>query len=249
MAYNYYVPHFSGNGPVGLDNTISMSMARHMPPSPQGWGPSQLIALNRVHAEYAAFRKNQQEVPEPYRPVDPFAIKVRLTIRFFDKETWRRKSELIMKSPATYLYLHNGKSMIPEVLPPPSRKKTTLESLMKRMLENAGSDHGVVTFKIGEDAVEIKANSCIIQSRIGVPLLRDGHREAADMEIILPHISVEVFKVFLQYLYTQQLSDADLKKYAMDLIVLADQYSVPDLYYHVEYYLCWVTQVRTYTRF
>ena len=101
---------------------------------------------------------------------------------------------------------------------------------------------GVVTFKIGPAAVQIPVNSCIVQSRIGVPLLRHGLSEATTKEIVLPHVEVPVFKCFLQYLYTQQLADADLHKYPNELLALADQYNVPDLYYKMEHYLCWITQ-------
>jgi hypothetical protein len=101
---------------------------------------------------------------------------------------------------------------------------------------------GVVTFKVGPDAVQIPVNSCIIQSRIGIPLLRKGLNEATTKEIILPHVEVPIFKCFLQYLYTQQLPDADLHKYPNELLALADQYNVPDLYYKMEHYLCWITQ-------
>ena len=101
---------------------------------------------------------------------------------------------------------------------------------------------GVVTFKIGPAAVQIPVNSCIIQSRIGIPLLRKDMNEDATKEIVLPHVEVPIFKCFLQYLYTQQLSDADLHKYPTELLALADLYNVPDLYYKMEHYLCWITQ-------
>ena len=101
---------------------------------------------------------------------------------------------------------------------------------------------GVVTFKIGPDAVQIPVNSCVIQARIGVPLLRKGLNEATTKEITLPHVEVPIFKCFLHYLYTQQLPDADLHKYPSELLALADQYNVPDLFYKMEHYLCWLTQ-------
>lgn len=230
-----------------IDNTISKTTYGDISGPGGRCGLERAFELDVIQRRAGIFHTEQDAIArrsaDPAAPREIFKINMRLTIRFVSPETWRTYSEEMISNPAKHIYLHNLRSMIPQVLPPTPTKKTTLESVMKRMLENAGTDHGVVTFKVGPEGVRFQANSCIIQSRIGVPLLRDGLAESREMEINLPHVRVDVFKIFLEFLYTQRLSDADMRWFARELYVLADQYNVPDLIFQVEYYLCWITQV------
>ena len=209
-----------------------------------GWGIVNMFKVDDAIAAEGKFQAEQRlihYIPPELRPAHiPFKLNGRLTVRFVDDETWAKHSERMMLYPSMYLYLNHDQSS--SIYPSPPAERLSLERCMARMLEHADSDQGVVTFIVGPDAVSIQVNSCIVQSRIGVPLLREGLAEAAAKEIRFPHVDVRIFRVFLRYLYTQQLSDADLRAYPAQLLALADQYSVPDLYYKMEHYLCWITQ-------
>jgi uncharacterized beta-barrel protein YwiB (DUF1934 family) len=224
--------------------TIGSSSAKHMQQGEAGWGFDKIINMPQLIEAEQIFQAEQtkiQYIPEELRPAyTPYKLRGRFYIRF--PEATDRQWQKMMANPHTYLYLPNKTSTVQGIYPKAPANKTSLESFMTRMLEHVESDQGVVTIKVGPDAVAIPVNSCIIQSRIGVPLLREGHSEATTKEINLPHVSVDVFKVFLHYLYTQKLSDVDLHKFPMELLELANMYFVTDLFYKIEYYLCWKTQ-------
>jgi hypothetical protein len=230
-----------------IDNSISMTSCQDLSAANCGWGFGRFFDLNTIKAKARMFREEQEAIErnpsDPPRPPEPFKICGRFTIRFISLQVWMARSDDMVAHPAKYLYLNNLRSMVAQVYPPTPSKKITLESVMKSMLENAGSDNGVVTFKVGPEGTPFLANSCIIQSRIGVPLLREGLAESRDKEVTLPHIRAKVFKIFLQFLYTQRISDTEMKWAARELFVLADQYNVPDLRFMTENYLCFVTQV------
>ena len=226
--------------------TIGSSSAKHMQPGEAGWGFDKIINMPQLIEAEQIFQAEQtkiQYIPEELRPAYvPYRLRGRLYIRFAEASTTDQQWQKMFVNPHVYLYLPNKTSTVQGIYPKAPAIKTSLESLMTRMLEHVESDQGVVTIKVGPDAVAIPVNSCIIQSRIGVPLLREGHSEASTKEIRLPHVEVEVFKVFLHYLYTQKLSDVDLHKFPMELLELANMYYVTDLFYKIEYYLCWKTQ-------
>jgi hypothetical protein len=225
---------------------LSRSTGKHLRANEMGWGFVNMLSLaDAVEAEQR-FQEEQsliEYIPAESRPAYiPFKISGRFTLRFISDADWEKHSEAMTAHAHAYLYLERVGSLVKGVYPKPPPDRMTLEGCMARMLDHVEADQGVVTFKVGPGAVSIQVNSCIIQSRIGVPLLREGLAEAASKEIRLPHVEVGIFRIFLQYLYTQKLPDSDLRRFSVQLMALADQYIVPDLFYKTEYYLCWITQ-------
>lgn len=227
------------NAPIGN----SKSVAKNLKSIETGWGFINMIKIEDAVAAEKKFQAEQsliQYIPAESRPkYIPFKIHGRLSIRFVDDETWAKHEERMTMHPSMYLYLNNSPAGI---YPSPPAERLSLEKCMSKVLEQVETDQGVVTFKVGPEAVSIQVNSCIVQTRIGVPLLREGLAEAAAKEIRLPHVEVRIFKIFMHYIYTQQLSDNDLRTCSAQLLALADQYNVPDLFYKMEHYLCWITQ-------
>ena len=206
-----------------------------------GIGFINIMTMQDVRSKAEKFHSQQAQVLRPDQT--PFELRVRITIRCVDPETWEKYSAAMSAEPERFLYLRNRRSFVDGEYPAPLGRTFSASECMESMLENADSDKGMVTFVVGQDAVRIPANSCVIQSRIGVPLIREGMGEASTKEIKLPHIPVEMFRVFLRYIYTRKLDENALRDYAMPLLELSNQYDVPDLKYTCEYYLCWATQV------
>jgi hypothetical protein len=220
------------------DLGTSKSVAKNL--TEPSWGFFSIINIGHTVAAEKNFQVEQSKflyIPAESRPKHiPYKINGRLTIRFVSDELWEKLNEKMLTEPRVFLYV------APPIFPPPPAEKLSLESCMAKVLERVEADQGVITFKVGPDAVSIPVNSCIVQSRIGVPLLREGLAEHATKEIVMPHTEVKAFKSFINYLYTQQLSDTDLHAYAQQLLALADQYNVPDLFYKMECFLCWKVQ-------
>ncbi len=236
VVYNMTIFPSTPDQPVGNSKSLAKKLTE------SGWGFVNMIKIEDAIAAEKKFQAEQSlihYIPAELRPsYIPFKIHGRLTIRFVDDETWEKHGESMTLHPAMYLYLDSRAGIYPS----PPAERLSLESCMAKMLEQVDADQGIVTFKVGPDAVSIQVNSCIVQSRIGVPLLREGLAEAASKEIRLPHVEVRIFRIFIHYIYTHQLSDHDLRAFPTQLLALADQYNVPDLFYKMEHYLCWITQ-------
>jgi len=227
---------------------FARSTGKHLRANEMGWGFVNMMSLAEIVEAEQQFQAEQsliEYIPAESRPAYiPFKINGRFVLRFISDADWETHADTMVAYPHVYLYLERTGSIAKGIYPKAPFERTTLEGCMARMLERAAadSDQGVVTFKVGVEAVSIQVNSCIIQSRIGVPLLRQGLAEAASREIKLPHVDVGVFRIFLNYLYTQKLQDTDLRRFSIQLMALADQYDVPDLFYTTEHFLCWIVQ-------
>jgi hypothetical protein len=236
MIYNLTIlPHSRGHEYVIISGAEKLSQRI------AGVGQT-MIRLETAIAAARAFQREQRLVEHDQpgaRPAFvPFTMRGRLTVRFPTDAEWEAHHEHMKAHADTYLYILNPDGIYPDV----PAENTSLEDSMLRMLDAAKDDCGSVLFKIGPDEVGFHANSCVVRSAIGVPLLREGHVEFASKEIRLPHIEPAVFKVFLRYLYTRRIPDEDLRRFAIEMLALADQYHVPGLAFHTEHYLCWRIQ-------
>lgn len=243
LAYSIrFISTERGSDPIVLSHARDFS-------SHESWGFGRVFTTKEIKERSERFYNRQLLAGQGVmrssarEPLLPFKLNIQMTVRFFDVQTWGKYSEAITKDPCRFLYLKNQKSAVVEIQPNRPDALPDVKARLRAMLEDAQSDVGVVTFVVGEESARIMANSCIIQSRIGVPLLHGAMMEGATKEIRLPHISPNVFRIYLRFLYTNEINDSELAEHAITLMDLANQHHVKDLMYACECYLCWATQV------
>ena len=89
------------------------------------------------------------------------------------------------------------------------------------------------------------AHDCIVRAALDVPILNGNMVEGARNVVSLPETPVEEFRVLLEYMYTQEVPAATMRKYAVGLLALSNQYLDPSLFNKCESYLCYKVHVRS----
>ena len=98
----------------------------------------------------------------------------------------------------------------------------SLEDAMDKLLDHGQGD---ITFVIAENGKRINVHSEIIKQFLTVPILHDSMKEASSKEILIEDANFESFASFIRYIYTGRVKEADMEKYAEELLVLGDRYN------------------------
>ena len=182
------------------------------------------LVEDEVHAEHifsnarrwcAAFYTSQQ--PRSVSFVHTFVL------RLLTNEEWKRFEG---RKGAQALLLHEiGLNL---------QMDLSSNTRMRALLLNASTDGDVVFVVAGE---RIRAHSFIIKHFLPVPLLQMS--EGASKEIVISDTKPEVFRTFVEYLYTQDEVDEEsiIEQHAMDLLVLANKYTYDRLHRLCDFHL------------
>ena len=213
-----------------------------------GWGLNRMFSKNVIGERAEEFLKMKEcnviYIPPESRPHHKFTIHGVLTVRIVDPDIWGIRKADMEKRPAVYLYSDTELYPTYNRIYPEKQRITTLEDKMDSMFENGSDeDNGKYTFVVNGESIFVHSN--IITPSMEVPLTNAGMSESATKTVVLPDEKVAPFKVFIRFLYTLRVTEADMWTHAVDLLRLSDKYRVGMLHYMCEWYLCWHTQVST----
>ena len=243
-----FIFHISiyGDGPQGKNHVCCT--AKQMTMIETSWGFPKVIRMEEIQTLAHSYHESETRTvyvpPESRPPFAPFFIKARLMVRFVNTADWTRLSADMLAYPSRYLVIQpRGDSHYPR---PPVAPAPPIKERMRKMLRDADPEQkGVFTFLVGKDKVPMYAHDCIVRVALAVPILNDNMAEGARNVVTLPETPVEEFRVLLEYLYTQEVPAATLRKYAIGLLALSNQYLDPSLFNKCESYLCYKVHVRS----
>ena len=212
------------------------------------WGFPKIMRMDDIqtlaHSHHASEASTVYVPPESRPPFSPFFMKARLIVRFVNASDWTRLGADMLGYPSRYLVIQpRGDSHYPR---PPVAPAPPIKERMRKMLRDADPEQkGVFTFLVGKDKVPMYAHDCIVRAAIDVPILNGNMVEGARNVVTLPETPVEEFRVLLEYMYTQEMPAATMRKYAIGLLALSNQYLDHTLFYKCESYLCYKVHVRS----
>ena len=211
----------------------------------EGWGTNKMFdAADMVTASLDFKIKRNREVvyvPPDSAPYYPFVLSGIATIRTVSAEEWALRKDDMTKSPNAYLYLSTTKSNHY----PDERPMLTHEARMRNMLSGVSeADNGVYTLIVGSGEVRFEVHANVLNSLVtDVRILNRMFTEGKNRTVRLPDDDPDTIRVFIQFVYTLEVADHDMEKYAAGLLQLTDKFFVRMLHYLCEWYLCWKVQV------
>jgi hypothetical protein len=109
--------------------------------------------------------------------------------------------------------------------PPPPTKTIEVEpfSLESHMESWLAKGDGDVTFIVGAQKAHVRAHSSFIRHTIEIPIIHEDMREGASNEIIMPDIDPNVFRAFLNFVYTGRVKHWHMKQHCLALLALGDR--------------------------
>ena len=106
-----------------------------------------------------------------------------------------------------------------------------------------GKLHGDIVFMVGTPPAPVRAFSAFLRQATSVNLTARGFSEDSSKEIPLPLMSLEVFHVWLSFVYLNDISDKDLATHALHLLPHAHLYLMDTLMHKCVEYLCFMLKV------
>ena len=180
------------------------------------------IRINEMHSPVTRWCVAAYDVTAPMPLITTFVL------RFFSAEHWKR----FEGRPDSWAQLLHGIGSVADI-----SKGDMSKSRMRSLLLNAPTDGDVVFMVAGE---RIAAHSFIIKHFLPVPLLYSCMNEGVSNEVVIEDTKPEVFRAFLEYLYTQDDVDdetAIIGQHTTDLLVLANKYGYERLHRLCDFHL------------
>ena len=212
--------------------------------SNKSWGTPTLIRHQDIELSAKNHALEEAKIiylEQPPPKVIDYCMHGMITYRVISDVHWADVQTDIKTNPSRFLYLPEGNQLYPKR--PINEFMVTHESRMRFLLENvADLTGGVTTFIVGHEQAEFRIDDKVLHSLVKIPLAYEGMKEGQCKTVRLREEDPGMFKVFQKFIYTLEVSDHDLKEYALLLFKFAHMYEIFMLRYICEYYICWRIQ-------